>query len=112
MKRKILFPMFILLGHICNSSNLTFSNVLLITCDSSFSQTVPTGMVWEIVSAVDGHAQPLIGINGQQISLNHTLLNNAMITALPIWLPAGATISNTCSQCGGFLSIIEYNITP
>ena len=100
--------------------NLIFNQIILIDGSQAFSQAVPAGYVWEIVSAtsMDDTSyvyRPEITINNRSVPLT-TSAGTALITALPIWLPANTVISNYgfCVNGGGctpgFISIIEYQV--
>ena len=127
--KKLIFIASLLLTSICNAGNLVFNQVLLFdACNSSFSQTVPTGKTWEIT----GISPEPNNSSGQWISpicyvlINGTLAdlsdagysvpnnNGSAANVLHLWLPAGTVLSynNTSAAGCGFISIIEYNITP
>jgi len=105
--------------------NLQFSQVKLV---STF-ETVPTGKVWKVESALVTNALPSttpfnvlnsvqsakINVNGQGVFVATRATNGQYHsygdnTRLPIWLPAGATLSagNNVSE----ISVIEFNVSP
>ncbi|TND10479.1 MAG: hypothetical protein FD123_121 [Bacteroidetes bacterium] len=100
-------------------SNLLFSRAIIynIPGDSLQNFTVPAGKVWKIESS--GSSEP--GSSGAIIikdALNRkmsyltgasTATGNAVY---PIWLPAAFSGSFVTINQRGFISIIEYTVTP
>jgi hypothetical protein len=114
-----IFIVFILAASFCKASNLIFNQVLLLKCDSTFSQTVPTGTVWEIKSVLNSSSTgtlPSIQINGQQVNFGGGYGGGGeggqLFNVFPVWLPAGTTVASQSFNSAGFISIIEYNVTP
>jgi hypothetical protein len=114
----LLIAIFIFFNGICGAQNLIFSQVIW---GSSFSGTVPAGKVWEIKSVSGGPNAAAFGgatyfsvtINGAGVPVVGYAAYGApnptgyQFNVLPIWLPAGTTVSGAT-----FISIIEYTIGP
>ncbi|MCF8329893.1 MAG: hypothetical protein K9I37_06110 [Crocinitomicaceae bacterium] len=133
--KKLYFILFILLNQVAFSQgNLQFNQVKLVTAQ----ETVPVGKVWKVESVIyniaEGSTTYQTGNYGNCTSSDY---NSAAIivagtptkvgqgttplayssgayvhsyTILPIWLPAGTTLSG--GICLNKISVIEFNITP
>jgi len=127
--------LFILLNHLAFAQgNLQFNQVKLVTA----LETVPAGKVWKIESVIYNIAEGSTTYQtGNYGNCNTNDYNSAAIivagtptkvgqgtsplaysngayvhsyTILPIWLPAGTTLSG--GICLNKISVIEFNITP
>jgi hypothetical protein len=133
--KKLYFIVFILLNQFAFAQgNLQFNQVKLVTAQ----ETVPVGKVWKVESVIyniaEGSTTYQTGNYGNCTSSDY---NSAAIvvagtptkvgqgtsplgyssgsyvhsyTILPIWLPAGTTLSG--GICLNKISVIEFNITP
>ena len=117
--RKLILILIFLSAKVAFASNLVFNQPFLINAGDSTTYTVPVGETWEVVGVTAnlGFGQPADAyatINGAPAVLLAVLsvLGNpsgyGVINFSPLWLPAGTTIKGG----GGFISILEYNITP
>ena len=132
--KKILLPTLILLSNLaCAQGNLQFNQVKLVTS----LETVPVGKVWKIESVIynipltaSGHqagagscnstsyestAIEVAGIptkvgQGTQPASYSNLQYTHSYTILPLWIPAGTTLSG--GTCLNKISVIEFNIIP
>jgi hypothetical protein len=133
--KKLYFILFILINQLAFAQgNLQFNQVKLVTAQ----ETVPVGKVWKVESVIyniaEGSTTYQTGNYGNCTSSDY---NSAAIivagtptkvgqgtsplgyssgsyvhsyTILPIWLPAGTTLSG--GICLNKISVIEFNITP
>jgi hypothetical protein len=133
--KKLYFILFILINQLAFAQgNLQFNQVKLVTA----LETVPVGKVWKVESVIyniaEGSTTYQTGNYGNCTSSDY---NSAAIvvagtptkvgqgtsplgyssgsyvhsyTILPIWLPAGTTLSG--GICLNKISVIEFNITP
>ena len=133
--KKLYFILFILINQLAFAQgNLQFNQVKLVTA----LETVPAGKVWKIESVIyniaEGSTTYQTGNYGNCTTSDY---NSAAIvvagtptkvgqgttplayssgayvhsyTILPIWLPAGTTLSG--GICLNKISVIEFNITP
>jgi hypothetical protein len=133
--KKLYFIVFVLLNQLAYAQgNLQFNQVKLVTA----LETVPAGKVWKIESVIyniaEGSTTYQTGNYGNCTTSDY---NSAAIivagtptkvgqgttplayssgayvhsyTILPIWLPAGTTLSG--GICLNKISVIEFNITP
>ena len=125
----LMFPM---LG--LAQGNLQFNQVKLVTT----LQTVPANKVWKVESVIfpipaddppfvssgstgcsfNTRRNYAISIDGTLTKVGHLASGYAnsswdyyfMTTSLPVWLPAGATLSG--GPCNNKISVIEFNIVP
>ncbi len=131
---------FIILSFVCTSATLLaqgtlqFNQVKLVTSQ----QTVPANKVWKVESVIynipadqtsgstsssqscgpSTYYSKSIDINGVPTKTGHgthsaaysNLLYIHAYTELPLWLPAGATLSG--GPCLNQVSVIEFNIIP
>jgi len=133
--KKLYFILFILLNQLALAQgNLQFNQVKLVTA----LETVPAGKVWKIESVIYNIAEGSTTYQtGNYGNCNTNDYNSAAIivagtptkvgqgtsplaysngayvhsyTILPIWLPAGTTLSG--GICLNKISVIEFNITP
>jgi hypothetical protein len=133
--KKLYFILFILLNQLAFAQgNLQFNQVKLVTA----LETVPAGKVWKIESVIYNIAEGSTTYQtGNYGNCNTNDYNSAAIivagtptkvgqgtsplaysngayvhsyTILPIWLPAGTTLSG--GICLNKISVIEFNITP
>ena len=133
--KKIYFILFILLNQLAfTQGNLQFNQVKLVTA----LETVPAGKVWKIESVIYNIAEGSTTYQtGNYGNCNTNDYNSAAIvvagtptkvgqgtsplgyssgsyvhsyTILPIWLPAGTTLSG--GICLNKISVIEFNIIP
>jgi len=133
--KKLYFILFILLNQFAFAQgNLQFNQVKLVTA----LETVPAGKVWKIESVIYNIAEGSTTYQtGNYGNCNTNDYNSAAIivagtptkvgqgtsplaysngayvhsyTILPIWLPAGTTLSG--GICLNKISVIEFNITP
>jgi len=133
--KKLYFILFILLNQLVFAQgNLQFNQVKLVTA----LETVPAGKVWKIESVIyniaEGSTTYQTGNSGNCTSSDYNSAaivvagtptkvgqgtsplaysNGAYVhsyTILPIWLPAGTTLSG--GICLNKISVIEFNITP
>ena len=133
--KKLYFILFILLNQLALAQgNLQFNQVKLVTA----LETVPAGKVWKIESVIYNIAEGSTTYQtGNYGGCNTNDYNSAAIivagtptkvgqgtsplaysngayvhsyTILPIWLPAGTTLSG--GICLNKISVIEFNITP
>ncbi len=133
--KKLYFILFILLNQLAFAQgNLQFNQVKLVTAQ----ETVPAGKVWKIESVIyniaEGSTTYQTGNSGNCTSSDYNSAaivvagtptkvgqgtsplaysNGAYVhsyTILPIWLPAGTTLSG--GICLNKISVIEFNITP
>jgi len=133
--KKIYFILFILLNQLAFAQgNLQFNQVKLVTA----LETVPAGKVWKIESVIYNIAEGSTTYQtGNYGNCNTNDYNSAAIvvagtptkvgqgtsplgyssgsyvhsyTILPIWLPAGTTLSG--GICLNKISVLEFNIIP
>jgi hypothetical protein len=133
--KKLYFILFILINQLAFAQgNLQFNQVKLVTA----LETVPAGKVWKIESVIYNIAEGSTTYQtGNYGNCNTNDYNSAAIivagtptkvgqgtsplgyssgsyvhsyTILPIWLPAGTTLSG--GICLNKISVIEFNITP
>jgi len=133
MKKSILFT-FLILSTLANAQgNLQFNQVKLVTS----LETVPLGKVWKIESVIYNIAPTATGYQSGAGSCNSTSYESTAIevagiptkvgqgtqpasysslvythsyTILPLWIPAGTTLSG--GTCLNKISVIEFNIIP
>jgi hypothetical protein len=133
MKKSILFT-FLILSTLANAQgNLQFNQVKLVTS----LETVPSGKVWKIESVIYNIASTASGYQASNGSCNSTSYESTSIeiasvptkvgqgtqaasysnlqythsyTILPLWIPAGTTLSG--GTCLNKISVIEFNIIP
>jgi hypothetical protein len=118
----------------CQSGgSMQFSRVLLI---GTAVDTVPSGKVWKLESVLSSsQLAPALSAgnltqektNSLQIKVNNTNISIAswleneyssyrghtafgQVTVLPIWLPAGSSVS--ASSNAAYISVIEFDILP
>ena len=132
---KYSFVLYILLSYICIAAqgNLQFNQVKLV----SAVETVPVGKVWKIESVIynipqtasgyqstnggcsyayyESTAIEIAGIptkvgQGTQPAAYSNLAYTHSYTMLPVWIPAGTTLSG--GTCLNKISVIEFNIVP
>jgi hypothetical protein len=117
-----------------NAQTLQFSQVKLVTA----LETVPPGKVWKVESviynipndqssvqsssnsncSIGNYRSVAISINGVPTKVGNgtqpAAYSNADYThsntILPVWLPAGATLSG--GPCNNQVSVIEFNVVP
>jgi hypothetical protein len=132
--KKILLSTFIILSTLANAQgNLQFNQVKLVTS----IETVPLGKVWKIESVIYNIAPTATGYQSGAGSCNSTSYESTAIevagiptkvgqgtqpasysslvythsyTILPLWIPAGTTLSG--GTCLNKISVIEFNIIP
>jgi hypothetical protein len=132
--KKILLSTFIILSTlVCAQGNLQFNQVKLVTS----IETVPSGKVWKIESVIYNIAATASGYQASNGSCNSTSYESTSIeiagvptkvgqgtqaasysnlqythsyTILPLWIPAGTTLSG--GTCLNKISVIEFNIIP
>jgi hypothetical protein len=133
--KKLYFILFILINQLAFAQgNLQFNQVKLVTAQ----ETVPVGKVWKVESVIyniaEGSTTYQTGNYGNCTSSDYNSAaivvagtptkvgqgtsplaysNGAYVhsyTILPIWLPAGTTLSG--GICLNKISVIEFNITP
>jgi hypothetical protein len=133
--KTLYFILFILLNQFAFAQgNLQFNQVKLVTAQ----ETVPVGKVWKVESVIYNIAEGSTTYQtGNYGNCNTNDYNSAAIivagtptkvgqgtsplgyssggyvhsyTILPIWLPAGTTLSG--GICLNKISVIEFNITP
>ncbi len=131
--KQLLFLVFLGLGALLHAQSLQFSQVKLVTS----LETVPAGKVWKVESVIfniPATAMPLA--NSGSTNCNYGQYQNQAIqvdgvftklggagntayngytgyyygTSLPIWLPAGATLSG--GPCLNKISVIEFTVVP
>lgn len=132
---KYSFVLYILLSYVCIAAqgNLQFNQVKLV----SALETVPVGKVWKIESVIynipqtasgyqstnggcsyayyESTAIEIAGIptkvgQGTQPAAYSNLAYTHSYTMLPVWIPAGTTLSG--GTCLNKISVIEFNIVP
>jgi len=132
---KYSFVLYILLSYVCIAAqgNLQFNQVKLV----SALETVPAGKVWKIESVIynipqtasgyqstnggcsyayyESTAIEIAGIptkvgQGTQPAAYSNLAYTHSYTMLPVWIPAGTTLSG--GTCLNKISVIEFNIVP
>jgi hypothetical protein len=133
MKKLILYTFFILSTLANAQGNLQFNQVKLVTS----IETVPLGKVWKIESVIYNIAPTATGYQSGAGSCNSTSYESTAIevagiptkvgqgtqpasysslvythsyTILPLWIPAGTTLSG--GTCLNKISVIEFNIIP
>ncbi len=117
----------------CAQGNLQFNQVKLVTS----TETVPVGKVWKIESVIYNIAATASGYQASNGSCNSSTYESTSIeiagiptkvgqgtqaasysnlqythsyTILPLWIPAGTTLSG--GTCLNKISVIEFNIIP
>jgi hypothetical protein len=133
MKKLFLFT-FLLLSNLASAQgNLQFNQVKLVTS----LETVPLGKVWKIESVIYNIAATASGYQASNGSCNSSTYESTSIeiagiptkvgqgtqaasysnlqythsyTILPLWIPAGTTLSG--GTCLNKISVIEFNIIP
>ena len=132
---KYSFVLDILLSYVCIAAqgNLQFNQVKLV----SALETVPVGKVWKIESVIYNIPQTASGYQstnggcsyayyestaieiagtptkvgqGTQPAAYSNLAYTHSYTMLPVWIPAGTTLSG--GTCLNKISVIEFNIVP
>lgn len=132
---KYSFVVYSLLTYVCIAAqgNLQFNQVKLV----SALETVPVGKVWKIESVIynipqtasgyqstnggcsyayyESTAIEIAGIptkvgQGTQPAAYSNLAYTHSYTILPVWIPAGTTLSG--GTCLNKISVIEFNIVP
>ena len=132
---KYSFVVYSLLTYVCIAAqgNLQFNQVKLV----SAVETVPVGKVWKIESVIynipqtasgyqstnggcsyayyESTAIEIAGIptkvgQGTQPAAYSNLAYTHSYTMLPVWIPAGTTLSG--GTCLNKISVIEFNIVP
>ena len=133
MKSIVLFIFLVCLGMSYAQGNLQFNQVKLV----SALETVPAGKVWKIESVIynipqtasgyqstnggcsyiyyESTAIEIAGIptkvgQGTQPAAYSNLAYTHSYTILPVWIPAGTTLSG--GTCLNKVSVIEFNIVP
>ncbi len=133
MKKLFLFTFLILSTLASAQGNLQFNQVKLVTS----IETVPLGKVWKIESVIYNIAPTATGYQSGAGSCNSTSYESTAIevagiptkvgqgtqpasyssliythsyTILPLWIPAGTTLSG--GTCLNKISVIEFNIIP
>ena len=133
MKSIVLFIFLVCLGMSYAQGNLQFNQVKLV----SALETVPAGKVWKIESVIynipqtasgyqstnggcsyiyyESTAIEIAGIptkvgQGTQPAAYSNLAYTHSYTMLPVWIPAGTTLSG--GTCLNKVSVIEFNIVP
>ena len=133
MKKLLLFTFILLSNLACAQGNLQFNQVKLVTS----LETVPVGKVWKIESVIYNIPLTASGYQGGVGSCNSTSYESTAIevagiptkvgqgtqpasysnlqythsyTILPLWIPAGTTLSG--GTCLNKISVIEFNIIP
>ena len=132
--KKILLSTFLILSTLASAQgNLQFNQVKLVTS----IETVPLGKVWKIESVIYNIAPTATGYQSGAGSCNSTSYESTAIevagiptkvgqgtqpasysslvythsyTILPLWIPAGTTLSG--GTCLNKISVIEFNIIP
>lgn len=132
--KKILLSTFIILSTLASAQgNLQFNQVKLVTS----LETVPLGKVWKIESVIyniplaasgyqstsgscNSSSSESTGIEiagiptkvgqGTQPASYSSLIYTHSYTILPLWIPAGTTLSG--GTCLNKISVIEFNIIP
>ncbi len=108
-----------------SQGNLQFNQVKLI----SAQETVPSGKVWKVESALFAGGAPFQVTTYTQGSMSYltngttciiansingasSTNNNSPVSenAFPFWLPAGSTLASGTNM--RYLSVIEFNIVP
>jgi hypothetical protein len=132
-----LFSFFLTAKGYAQGNRLAFNRVFLL--NSTTDLAVPIGKVWKVSSAIynicntcsglvnntsnscseDTYLNYTVFINNGPTRLGETtayfnpsssMPNNFFRTALPLWLPEGATLRVACG--GTKISIIEFNVIP
>ena len=133
MKKLLLFTFILLSNLACAQGNLQFNQVKLVTS----IETVPLGKVWKIESVIYNIPLTASGYQGGAGNCNSTSYESTAIevagiptkvgqgtqpasysnlqythsyTILPLWIPAGTTLSG--GTCLNKISVIEFNIIP
>ena len=133
MKKLLLSTLILLSNLACAQGNLQFNQVKLVTS----IETVPLGKVWKIESVIynipltasgnqrgagscnstsyESTAIEVAGIptkvgQGTQPASYSNLVYTHSYTILPLWIPAGTTLSG--GTCLNKISVIEFNIIP
>ena len=133
MKKLLLFTFILLSNLACAQGNLQFNQVKLVTS----TETVPVGKVWKIESVIYNIAATASGYQASNGSCNSSTYESTSIeiagiptkvgqgtqaasysnlqythsyTILPLWIPAGTTLSG--GTCLNKISVIEFNIIP
>ena len=133
MKKLLLSTFIILSTLVCAQGNLQFNQVKLVTS----LETVPLGKVWKIESVIYNIAATASGYQASNGSCNSSTYESTSIeiagiptkvgqgtqaasysnlqythsyTILPLWIPAGTTLSG--GTCLNKISVIEFNIIP
>lgn len=134
MRTGICLFLFILTTFSWSQGNLQFNQVKLVTAQ----ETVPVGKVWKVESVIyaipddQSGAQSSAGAScgvanfrstsievdgvttkvgsGTNTASYSNLAYTHSYTILPLWLPAGATLSG--GPCLNKVSIIEFNVVP
>ncbi len=133
MRVLFLFSILICLGSIKAQGNLQFNQAKLVTT----LETVPAGKVWKIESVIynipytasgaqstnGGCSYPYYESTGIEIAGTPTKVGQGTLpasysnlsythsyTMLPVWLPAGTTLSG--GTCLNKVNVIEFNIVP
>ena len=132
--KKLLLSTFIILRTLASAQgNLQFNQVKLVTS----IETVPLGKVWKIESVIYNIAPTASGYQSTSGACNSTCYESTGIeiagiptkvgqgtqpasysnlvythsyTILPLWIPAGTTLSG--GTCLNKISVIEFNIIP
>lgn len=131
------FFLFLVAKGYAQGNRLAFNRVFLL--NSTTDLAVPAGKVWKVSSAIyqicntcsglvnstsnscseDTYLNYTVFINNGPTRLGETTAyfnpsssqpNNLFRSALPLWLPEGATMRVACS--GTKVSIIEFNVIP
>jgi hypothetical protein len=119
----------------CYSQSLQFSQIKIVTT----TETVPTGKVWKCTSVLASGTMSttstssttsskqilingnIVPISGRSYRFNGTTSSNStstrtsdqsygQYTEMPIWLPAGSSLSPSTGSSG--ISVIEFDVIP
>lgn len=112
----IVFVTLIICDNVYAQNNLQFNTAKFIwlscsgaNCNFDTTIVIPENKVWKIESCAGG---PIISLNGVALFYNAV----AQLIHFPIWLPSGSyTLSvfgSPAATTTGFISAIEFNITP
>ena len=133
MKTALFLVIFLCFGAFKAQGNLQFNQVKLVTT----LETVPAGKVWKVESVIYNIAPTATGYQSGAGSCNSTSYESTAIevagvptkvgqgtqpasysnlvythsyTILPLWLPAGTSLSG--GTCLNKISVLEFNIIP
>jgi hypothetical protein len=127
-KVHLVLGMLLVLGSFTSTLSAQFTLQYNRTLLVNSSQTVPSGKVWKVESALFSSSLGIsVGTSSAQNSAASILINGGSVffastwgssnatsavtlTSLPIWLPAGTTLAPSTNVSN--LSVIEFNEIP